>query len=397
VLTNPEPGLVANWTQVTNLSFVSPIVLNTGTALNGNQTNNQQAFSAVLISGLVVPPGQNVFFRWRDFNDSGGDQGMALDDLTISFEVPADRFWTNSLGGHYEVAANWLSNIVPLPYDTAHFTSNATYQVNWGADALAANAFFDASGGTVTQALGAFVWTLTNSYVVGRDGTARAAVTHTSGTLRVTNSQNMARLVVGQSGRGTFNLTGGEIVTDTLLATNGASSVFIFTGGALRTRNTTFVSPAQFVVGDGASPATFELLSNGTNSFANGLNIQSQATLMGNGTVLGTLIVNASGRLSPGASIGKIVLSNPPFLGGTMIMEIDRNGATVTNDQLQVFGSLAYDGALAVTNIGTSALMAGDRFQLFSATSFAGSFTSLTFPPLPAGLNWTNKLLLDGT
>src|SRR5262249_12521465 len=39
----------------------------------------------------------------------------------------------------------------------------------------------------------------------------------------------------------------------------------------------------------------------------------------------------------------------------------------------------------------------GDRFPLFNATSYAGSFSSLTLPPVPLGLAWTNKLLLDGS
>src|SRR5207249_3847951 len=104
----PEPGLVTGWTQVSNLNFVSPTVLTATTALDGNQATNRQTFSSVLISGLSVPPGQHVFFRWRDIDDSGMDQGMALDDLIISFSPqfpPTDRFWTNALGGNYNVAA----------------------------------------------------------------------------------------------------------------------------------------------------------------------------------------------------------------------------------------------------------------------------------------------------
>ena len=34
---------------------------------------------------------------------------------------------------------------------------------------------------------------------------------------------------------------------------------------------------------------------------------------------------------------------------------------------------------------------------MFSATSFAGSFSSVTLPTLNTGLGWTNKLLVDGS
>jgi hypothetical protein len=257
----------------------------------------------------------------------------------------------------------------------------------------------------VTQTVGPFAWTLTNSYVVGRDSSATAAVTHASGTLRVTNSQSTARLIVGQFGRGTFNLGGGEVVADTLLATNGPGSIINFTSGALRTRNATVATFAtQFAVGDGLSTATFELLANGTNSFPNGLNIASQGVVAGNGTLSGALTVQAGGQLSPGAgsgasALGRIVAINSPLLQGATLMEIGGSGAitSATNDQLQVFGPLTYGGTLTVTNIGTNALMAGDRFQLFSASSFAGLFTSINLPPLGPGLTWKTNLLVDGS
>src|SRR5207249_5810890 len=83
-----------------------------------------------------------------------------------------NRVWTNVLGGSYQAAANWLDNVVPLPADDAYFTSNATYQVSWPADAVAANAYFNAGSGAVTQAVGSASWTLTNSYIIGQDPAA---------------------------------------------------------------------------------------------------------------------------------------------------------------------------------------------------------------------------------
>src|SRR5262249_23523848 len=97
----------------------------------------------------------------------------------------AQSIWTNTVGGNYNVAGNWLNNLVPGALDNAHFTSNASYQVTWTADAAAANAFFDASSGVVTQALGSRIWLLTNSYVVGQNAGSTATVVHASGTLRV--------------------------------------------------------------------------------------------------------------------------------------------------------------------------------------------------------------------
>jgi hypothetical protein len=59
--------------------------------------------------------------------------------------------------------------------------------------------------------------------------------------------------------------------------------------------------------------------------------------------------------------------------------------------------TVTYGGTLTVTNIGP-ALVAGDTFTLFSASSYAGSFTNLVLPTLNAGLSWsTNNLTLNGS
>jgi hypothetical protein len=101
--------------------------------------------------------------------------------------------------------------------------------------------------------------------------------------------------------------------------------------------------------------------------------------------------------LLPGDSIGKLVLSNTPSLGGTVFMEILKNGGTRDFDQIQVTAALIYGGALTVSNIGAQAFAVGDNFKLFNATSFVGSFSPLNLPPLNPGLGWTNKLTVDGS
>ena len=54
----------------------------------------------MLIPGLTLAPGQNVFFRWRDLNDVVQDQGLAVDDLIVSFsslppQITSVGFTTN--------------------------------------------------------------------------------------------------------------------------------------------------------------------------------------------------------------------------------------------------------------------------------------------------------------
>ena len=96
--------------------------------------------------------------------------------------------WTDLYGVGASLFACFAA-FAPQAADNANFTNNASYQVNWTADATAANAYFNASSGTVTQAIGAAAWILTNAYVVGRDaGTAPtlAQVGQSSAPLRET-------------------------------------------------------------------------------------------------------------------------------------------------------------------------------------------------------------------
>jgi hypothetical protein len=139
------------------------------------------------------------------------------------------------------------------------------------------------------------------------------------------------------------------------------------------------------------------LTGNGIHSFSNGIVVSSNAILTGNGAVSGPLTISSGSQFSPGSSVGKIILSNSPDLLGTIFMEISKNGAVLTNDHIQVAASLTYGGALIVTNLGPTPLAPGDRFPLFSAPAFAGTFSSILLPPIPPGLIWSNKLALDGS
>jgi hypothetical protein len=67
------------------LHFVSPAVTGAGAGINGNTPTNRQIFVNVPASGLTVPPGDCVFFRWHDNDDVGTDQGLAVGDVTESF------------------------------------------------------------------------------------------------------------------------------------------------------------------------------------------------------------------------------------------------------------------------------------------------------------------------
>jgi hypothetical protein len=71
------------------------------------------------------------------------------------------------------------------------------------------------------------------------------------------------------------------------------------------------------------------------------------------------------------------------------------NKTALTNDQLNVSGTLNYGGTLVLTNL-SGTLAAGDSFTLFSAANYSGSFASLNLPPLGVGLAWNTNGLTNG-
>ncbi len=234
-----------------------------------------------------------------------------------------------------------------------------------------------------------------NVYVGLNSGSSNNVLDVGSGAkLIVTNAGGTSTLDVR---RGQFNLNAGNVLADRLVATLGEGSVINFPAGLLSVGSSSISNNQPFAVANGTSEARLVLMGNDTHRFGEGIIIRGRGTLAGNGTITGGLTVENGGTLSPGQSVGELFLSQSPVLQGTTVMEISRNGLFLTNDQVQVAGPLTYGGRLTVTRIGATALSGGDRFRLFSASGYSGSFSPITLPSLPAGLSWTNRLLLDGS
>lgn len=78
------------WTQFSALNFVSPTVGTNSTTnwvLDGNDAANRTAFANIVLTGVALNPGEEIFLRWYDINDSGNDHGLGIDDFSASFSV----------------------------------------------------------------------------------------------------------------------------------------------------------------------------------------------------------------------------------------------------------------------------------------------------------------------
>ncbi len=76
----------ASWIEVPSLmlnSVDSSASQNSGDALNGNDS---QYFRMITDSfSVIVPPGSNLLLKWTDRNISSSDDGLAIDDVSITF------------------------------------------------------------------------------------------------------------------------------------------------------------------------------------------------------------------------------------------------------------------------------------------------------------------------
>jgi endonuclease G, mitochondrial len=74
---------VGTYTDFDALDFLAPTTAGTVGALDGNLIQNRSTISAS-ITGLNIPSGANFFIRWIDFNPTGSDDGLAIDDFSLT-------------------------------------------------------------------------------------------------------------------------------------------------------------------------------------------------------------------------------------------------------------------------------------------------------------------------
>ena len=75
------------WVDVNALDFTGPVTSGTVGALNGNVAPNRTAISSA-IGGLNIPSGATFYIRWTDLNASGSDDGLAVDDFSLTPNPP---------------------------------------------------------------------------------------------------------------------------------------------------------------------------------------------------------------------------------------------------------------------------------------------------------------------
>jgi hypothetical protein len=77
------------WTHIDQLDFNSPVTVGTVGALAGNDNSTEISFE---ITGLNIEHGATFAIRWTDFNVTNADDGLAIDNFSLTpVGVPSDQ------------------------------------------------------------------------------------------------------------------------------------------------------------------------------------------------------------------------------------------------------------------------------------------------------------------
>ena len=126
-LTSADPANTLVWTPVSSLTFNTPINTATAAALDGNAPANRTALSATL-TGVTVGPGEAIFLRWVDINDSGNDHGVALDDLSVTWTTVAPNLNPPTITQQPVSVSNYAGNNVQF---SVQATGKAPLNFQW--------------------------------------------------------------------------------------------------------------------------------------------------------------------------------------------------------------------------------------------------------------------------
>lgn len=97
------------WVDVNALDFSSPITSGPLGALNGNAAANRTAISSTI--NLSIANNTSFVFRWSDFDATGADDGLAIDDFSLTpifatAAVPEPSTWAMMIGGFGLIGAS---------------------------------------------------------------------------------------------------------------------------------------------------------------------------------------------------------------------------------------------------------------------------------------------------
>jgi uncharacterized repeat protein (TIGR01451 family) len=245
-----------SWAGVGALDFVTPDTATTG-AKDGNTAGERAALSATIPS-LAIPNGATFWIRWTDTNASGADDGLAVDDFSL----------TPQLGTG---AATLTVNDVTLVEGDAG-PATFTFTVSLSAPAGAGGVTFDVAtqDGTATVADGDYLAKSLTGQTIPEGSSTYAFAVVVNGDTTVESNETFFVNVTNVNGalagdaQGLGTITNDDVVLTPIHDIQGVGASSPVTGASVTTRGVvTGVKPNGFFIqepdaGADADPATSE-------------------------------------------------------------------------------------------------------------------------------------------
>ncbi|MBL8296886.1 MAG: hypothetical protein JNN30_00945 [Rhodanobacteraceae bacterium] len=348
------------WTAVTTLNFVNPIKTGTIGALDGNAAANRVAVSDS-ITGLNIANGATFWVRWKDFNASGADDGLAIDDLSLT-----------------------PSGVAPLPTLTINDvtvtegatgnTTTASFSVSLSAQAPAGGVTFDitTADGTATLADADYVQKTLTSQSIAAGQTSYTFDVSVNGDSAIepteqffVNVSNVTNATVGD-GQGQGTITNDDAVLPQL-SINDVS----VTEGDSGTVTAQFTVTSTVAAGPGGFVVPFSTADD-TATVANNDYVAASSTVTipeGQNRATFDITVTSDTNVEPNEQFFVNLGTAPP---GTQISDSQGVG-TITNDD-----------AFPVLSIGNASLPEGH-----SGTALLNFPLTLSAPAPGAGVTFT--------
>jgi hypothetical protein len=138
------------WTTVAGLTLVTPNTTTTG-AKDGNAPANRSALSSV-IDGLSVANGATLWIRWTDLDAFSADDGLAVDDFSLTPMVSAVQFSSATYSNSDDIAAIEANGRGPMAPAFTTVTVNRSGAVENAVSVQFATADGTATGGAACAA-----------------------------------------------------------------------------------------------------------------------------------------------------------------------------------------------------------------------------------------------------
>jgi len=397
------------WIDVNTLDYANP-----GQVATGSGSIQHSANITDVISGLNIANGASFWIRWTDFNVSGSDDGMAIDDISIkpcgTVSAPtasaAQSFCAGATIANLAATGSGIqwyaasSGGASLSSSTA-LADNTTYYVSQtisGCESVSRTAVTVTFKATHTWVGGsAGDWNTASNWCGGVPNSTSSVTIPSGTTVTLNTNASVAQLTIASGGT---------------LTVSGTSQLTVASGGTF-TNNGTFTAGTGTLIFAGSGTIA------GSASIFHHLTLNGALTRSATTTVNGILTMNPNASLSAALSFGTsaslvynvsaaytVTDKEWPASNGPLNVTIQHNSTLLTlNNSKIINGTLTLTSGKVIlgSNSLTANAFSGGSSSSFVITDGSGrlqtnvSTTAITFPVGPDASNYNPVTITNNT